>query len=37
MSDNLEDYNSHNTYQLNVNETKKVLLNLEFIKNRLND
>ncbi len=37
MSDNLEDYNSHNTYQLSVKETKKVLLNLEFIKNRLND
>ncbi len=35
ISDTL-DYTSHNTSQLNVNEVKKILLNLEFIKRELN-
>jgi len=31
-----QDYTSHNTYQLNVNEVKKILLNLDFIKREIN-
>lgn len=30
-----EDYNSHNTQRLNVEEVKKALLSLDFIKNEL--
>lgn len=32
----LEDYNSHNTYRLSLEETKDLLLSLDFIKNKLN-
>jgi len=31
----LEDYNSHNTYRLNVEEVKEKLLSLEYIQNEL--
>ncbi len=31
-----DDYNSHNTRQLNVDEVKKMLLKLDFIKNEIN-
>lgn len=30
-----EDYNSHNTERLDIEETKKLLLSLDFVKNRL--
>jgi UDP-glucose 4-epimerase len=30
----IEDYNSHNTYQLNIKEMKNLLLKLDIIKNR---
>jgi len=36
ISDSI-DYTSHNTKQLNVDEIKKILLNLPFIKQNLND
>jgi len=32
----IHDYTSHNTYQLNVNEVKKILLNLDFIQREIN-
>ena len=31
-----EDYTSHNTHRLNVEQIKKLLLNLDFIKEELN-
>jgi len=31
----VEEYNSHNTHRLNIEETKKILLNLEYIKEEL--
>lgn len=31
-----KDYTSHNTYQLNVNEVKTILLNLDFIQREIN-
>ncbi|MDP3150332.1 MAG: polysaccharide biosynthesis protein [Ignavibacteria bacterium] len=31
----VEEYNSHNTKRLNIEETKKILLNLEYIKEEL--
>jgi UDP-N-acetylglucosamine 4,6-dehydratase len=34
---NQEDYTSHNTERLNVAQVKKLLLNLDFIKEELND
>jgi UDP-N-acetylglucosamine 4,6-dehydratase/5-epimerase len=33
----LDEYHSHNTYRLNVNEMKKLLLKLDFIKNDINN
>lgn len=33
---NIDDYTSHNTAQLNVNEVADVLTNLDYIKNKLN-
>ena len=36
ISDSI-DYTSHNTKQLNVDEIKEILLNLPFIKQKLND
>ena len=32
-----EDYNSHNTQRLNVEETKQALLKLNYIQNALNN
>ena len=32
----INDYTSHNTYQLNVNEVKNILLNLDFIQREIN-
>ncbi len=32
-----EDYHSHNTKQLNLEETKELLLKLDFVKNELNE
>ncbi len=37
IKDNVEDYNSSNTRQLDLEETKNMLLKLDFIKDRLND
>ncbi|MEI8201407.1 MAG: polysaccharide biosynthesis protein [Bacteroidota bacterium] len=31
----VEDYHSHNTYRLNINELKEILLKLDYIKNEL--
>ena len=31
----IEDYNSHNTYRLNCDETKELLLKLEIVKSGL--
>lgn len=36
IKSNIEDYNSSNTKQLNYEELKKLLLNLDFIKDKLN-
>lgn len=33
----LDDYASHNTQRLDVEETKKLLLKLDFIKNKLRE
>lgn len=33
--DDIEDYHSHNTYRLNIEETKKKLLELDYIKDKL--
>jgi len=35
VDSNLEDYNSHNTYRLSVEETKKLLLKVDFVKEQL--
>ena len=32
----VEDYNSHNTKILDVEETKKLLLTVDYVKNQLN-
>ena len=32
----LEDYTSHNTDRLNVEQVKELLLNLDYIKNEIN-
>ena len=32
---NIEDYNSHNTYRLSVDEIKKKLLSLDYVKDKL--
>ena len=37
ISNNLDDYNSNNTQQLNIEETKNILLKLEFIRKEIND
>ena len=34
---NLEDYTSHNTNRLSIAQIKKILINLPFIKDKLND
>lgn len=34
--DNSEEYHSHNTHRLNLNETKEILLKLDFITNDIN-
>tara|TARA_B110000438_G_scaffold280454_1_gene305753 strand:+ start:67 stop:1077 length:1011 start_codon:yes stop_codon:yes gene_type:complete len=34
--DNSEEYHSHNTYRLNINETKEILLKLDLITNDIN-
>ncbi len=34
--DNSEEYHSHNTHRLNINETKEILLKLDFITNDIN-
>ena len=36
ISNNLDDYNSNNTQQLNIEETKNILLKLEFIRKEIN-
>jgi UDP-glucose 4-epimerase len=33
----IEEYNSHNTVRLNIEETKKILLNLDYIKEELKE
>ena len=33
----IEDYNSHNTKRLNVDETAELLMELDFIKDQLKD
>ncbi len=35
VDSSLEDYNSHNTYRLSVEETKKLLLKVDFVKDQL--
>lgn len=35
VDSSLEDYNSHNTYRLSVEETKKLLLDIDFVKEQL--
>ena len=35
VDSSLEDYNSHNTYRLSVEETKKLLLKVDFVKEQL--
>ena len=37
VKDNIADYNSSNTRQLNIKETKEMLLKLKFIKDQLSD
>jgi len=32
-----EDYNSHNTQRLSFEETKELLLSLDFVRNELNN
>ena len=35
INSNLEDYNSHNTRRLSVEETKSLLLKVDFVKEQL--
>tara|TARA_B100001250_G_C19798056_1_gene789701 strand:- start:393 stop:1403 length:1011 start_codon:yes stop_codon:yes gene_type:complete len=35
VDSDLEDYNSHNTYRLSIDETKKLLLKVDFVKEQL--